>query len=118
ANALLTDQDVAEKSYLAALAAGGPSTFLDANLRLAYGTWLRRPRRVIESREFLRGAVEAFGHLGTAPWEERARRELSASGETGRRRILKAIDRLTPQEMQIAQMVATGLSNREIARQL
>ena len=47
-------------------------------------------------------------------WAERARRELAASGE--RRRKLEGLDdKLTPQERQIAQLVAEGRTNREVA---
>jgi DNA-binding NarL/FixJ family response regulator len=52
------------------------------------------------------------------PWEERARAELRASGETIRRRDLSTLEELTPQELQIARLVADGMTNREIAAQL
>jgi DNA-binding NarL/FixJ family response regulator len=52
------------------------------------------------------------------PWAERARRELRASGESSRLRSRDALDELTPQELQIVQMAALGLSNREIAQRL
>ena len=51
-------------------------------------------------------------------WGERARQELRASGETSRRRTPDAWDELTPQELQIAQMAAAGLTNREIGERL
>ena len=47
-----------------------------------------------------------------------ARGELRASGETSIRRTPDARDQLTPQELQIAEMAATGLSNREIGQRL
>ena len=49
---------------------------------------------------------------------EHARRELRASGETSRSRTPDARDQLTPQELQIAQLAAEGLSNREIGQKL
>jgi len=49
---------------------------------------------------------------------DRADRELTASGETVRRRITETHDQLTPQEAQIAQLARAGLSNAEIAAQL
>jgi DNA-binding NarL/FixJ family response regulator len=55
--------------------------------------------------------------LGVAPWAERARQELRASGETLRRRE-DAGSTLTPQELQIARLAAEGLSNRDIAERL
>jgi DNA-binding NarL/FixJ family response regulator len=66
----------------------------------------------------LRAARDAFDALAVAPWAERARRELRASGEGSRRRTGDSLDELTPQELQIVQMAAQGLSNREIAERL
>ena len=56
--------------------------------------------------------------LGTPLWEERAAAELRATGETARKREPSTLDQLTPQEAQIAGLVAEGLTNREIAAQL
>ena len=89
-----------------------------ARLLLAYGAWLRRRRRVAESRAPLRAAGEAFEALAIPTWAERARQELRASGETTRRRVPDARDELTPQEVQIAEMAADGLTNREIGQRL
>jgi DNA-binding NarL/FixJ family response regulator len=89
-----------------------------ARLQLAFGEWLRRQRRVAESRTLLRAARDAFDALGMTPWSERARRELRASGETSHRRPPGTIDQLTPQELQIVQLAAEGLSNREIGQRL
>ena len=89
-----------------------------ARLLLAYGAWLRRRRRLADSRVPLRAAREAFDALGAAGWGERARQELRASGETSRRRTPDAWDELTPQELQIAQLAAAGLTNREIGERL
>ena len=87
-------------------------------LLLAYGAWLRRERRVAESRAPLRAAREIFDGLGFRAVAERARQELRASGETSRRRAPEAWDRLSPQELQIARMAAEGLTNREIGQKL
>jgi DNA-binding CsgD family transcriptional regulator len=89
-----------------------------ARLLLAHGQWLRRQRRVAESRAPLRDARDAFDAMGCAAWGDQARRELRASGESSRRRDLAARDQLTAQELQIAQLAAQGLSNRDIAQRL
>ncbi len=89
-----------------------------ARLMLAYGRWLRRQRRIAESRVPLRDARDAFDAMGCAAWGDQARRELRASGESSRRRDLAASDQLTAQELQIAQLAAQGLSNRDIAQRL
>jgi DNA-binding NarL/FixJ family response regulator len=51
-------------------------------------------------------------------WSERARHELRATGEKIGPRTQDARDRLTPQELQIAELAAEGLSNREIGERL
>ena len=48
----------------------------------------------------------------------RAEAELRATGETARRRDPSTLDQLTPQELQIAGLVAAGITNRQIAAQL
>jgi len=64
------------------------------------------------------GGQPRLDALGAAPWGERARKELRASGETSRRRTHALADALSPQELQIAQLAASGLSNKEIGQQL
>jgi DNA-binding NarL/FixJ family response regulator len=49
---------------------------------------------------------------------ERARRELSATGETARKRTPEARDELTPQEAQIARLARDGISNVDISTRL
>ncbi len=119
ASALLADDEDAEGVYQAGLS-GDLATWplMRARMLLANGEWLRRRRRVAESRAVLRAAGEAFEALGITTWAERARQELRASGETMRRRAHEARDELTPQEVQIAEMAASGLTNREIGQRL
>jgi DNA-binding CsgD family transcriptional regulator len=118
ARALLDDDD-AEAAFEALLTEDMKRwPFLRARAQLAYGEWLRRRRRPADSRPLLRAARETFEALGTAPWALRARQELRASGETLRDRTPEARDQLTPQELQIAQMAAEGLTNKEIGQRL
>ena len=57
--------------------------------------------------------------MSCAPWVERTERELKATGETLRARdAAHGIDELTPQELQVATMAASGRSNRDIAAEL
>ncbi len=90
--------------------------FMRARVQLAYGEWLHQQRRDSASRAPLRAAQQTFDALGAIPWSERARQQLRATGETSRPRTPEAWDQLTPQELQIAQLAAEGLSNREIAQ--
>jgi DNA-binding CsgD family transcriptional regulator len=89
-----------------------------ARLLFNLGKRLRRQRRVAECRPPLRTAREVFAAIGARGWSERARQELRASGETSRSREPESRDELTPQELQIAQLAASGRTNREIGRQL
>ena len=120
ARAVLADDENAEAAFRDA--ADGQDMarwpFLQARLQLAFGEWLRRQRRTAESRVPLRAARDAFDALGATPWGERARQELRAAGETSRRRAVGTVDVLTTQELQIVQLAAAGLSNREIGRRL
>jgi DNA-binding CsgD family transcriptional regulator len=118
--ALLSHGDDSERAFLDALKLHTQSIrgFDRARSELLYGEFLRRERRRTDAREPLRAALNGFEHLGAQPWAERARTELRASGETARKRDPSTIDQLTPQERQIARLVAEGLSNKEVAAQL
>jgi ATP/maltotriose-dependent transcriptional regulator MalT len=116
---LATDPGIAAARFEDALSADlARWPFERARLLLAYGRWLRRKRRIAESRNPLRAARDLFDTLGCAAWGDQARRELRASGESSRRRDLWLRDELTAQELQIAQLAAEGLSNREIGQKL
>ncbi|MGZ4250216.1 MAG: ATP-binding protein [Solirubrobacteraceae bacterium] len=95
-----------------------PDTFEAARTRLAYGERLRRARRRLDAREPLRMAAETFEQLDARPWADRAHGELQATGETLRRRDPSTVDELTPQELQIALLLAGGRTTREAAAAL
>jgi DNA-binding CsgD family transcriptional regulator len=117
ARALLADDASAPGLFDAALRSG-PWPFQRARMQLAHGEWLHQHRQNAASRAPLRAARETFDALGLVPWSERARQQLRATGETSRPRIPQARDQLTPQELQIVQLAAEGMSNREIGQQL
>ena len=85
---------------------------------LWYGRWLRRQRRVAESRTPLRAALDSFDALAFPELAKRARQELRASGEKPDQRTPDAWAQLTPQELQIAQMASAGDTNRAIGQRL
>jgi DNA-binding CsgD family transcriptional regulator len=119
ARAVLAPDARAEQLYDVVLRSGLKNHPFDyARLQLAYGAWLRRHRRVSQSRAPLRAARDVFDALGCIPWGERSRQELRASGEQSRERTPAARDHLSSQELQIAQMAAAGMTNREIGQQL
>jgi DNA-binding CsgD family transcriptional regulator len=88
-----------------------------ARVQLAYGERLRRARTNAEAREPLRLAYDAFTLLGAGPWEHRAAKELRATG-WGAVRTTPSGEVLTPQEREIADLAASGLSNKQIAERL
>jgi DNA-binding CsgD family transcriptional regulator len=119
ARALLADGEDAAALFETALRADLVTwPLIRARTHLAYGEWLRRRRRSVESRDHVRTARDMFDALGAIPWGERARRELRAAGETSRRRDPDVRDQLTPHELQIVQLAAEGLTNREIGQRL
>ncbi len=116
--ALVASDAEAEGLFQAAITDDTSLPLMVARSQLSYGLWLRRQRRIAESRGPLRDARDAFQAMGATPLVERASRELRASGESSPKRLPRASDRLTPQELQIAQMAAAGMSNREIGQSL
>ncbi len=95
-----------------------PDVFEAARTRLAYGERLRRTRNRVLAREQLRAAADTFDRLDARPWADRARSELAATGETRGRRAPSTIEKLTPQELQIALLLAAGRTTRETAAAL
>jgi DNA-binding CsgD family transcriptional regulator len=89
-----------------------------ARTRLLYGEWLRRRKQRVESRDELRAALDVFEQLGAAAFAVRARRELEATGERARRRVVDVADQLTAQEREIAALASTGATNADIAQRL
>src|SRR6185312_7244787 len=71
-----------------------------------------------EAREQLRTARDMFIFMGAQAFGERARAELTATGEHARPRDIDAAELLTPQEARIARLVGDGASNVEVGAQL
>lgn len=92
--------------------------FQEARTRLQYGELLRRRRRRADARHQLSAAVRVFERLGAEPWGHRARSELRATGVTARPRNEPEQQRLTPQELRVALVVADGATNAEAGAQL
>jgi len=118
ARAVLAEESDARGLYETALTSEPKWPFDHARLQMSYGSWLRRQRHITESRPYLREAHDTFESLGLQPWADRARAELRASGERTAEAGKTPRQALSPQELQIAQMAAGGLSNRAIADRL
>jgi DNA-binding CsgD family transcriptional regulator len=118
--ALLTDGADADDLYREAIDRLGLTRLRPelARAHLLYGEWLRREGRRVEAREQLRAAHDMLAAIGMEAFAERARRELTATGEKVRRRGNETRDQLTPQEEQIARLAMDGRTNPEIAAQL
>ena len=118
--ALLHRGEAAETLYREAIDRLQPTRLLLdlARAHLLFGEWLRRQRRRLDARKELRVAHELFSDFGTEAFAERARVELQATGEHARKRTVGTLDQLTPQEAQVARLVAQGHTNRDIAAQL
>jgi len=95
-----------------------PSPFERARTQLCFGERLRRTRQRRDARVQLRSALEIFERLDAQPWADHARNELHATGERVSRSDASADKKLTPQEFQIAALVAEGMTNRDVAERL
>ncbi|BBH69234.1 LuxR family transcriptional regulator [Actinoplanes sp. OR16] len=109
--------DPSEEAFAAAVRhpAATAFPFERARIRLAEGTWLRRHRKISEARAALADALAVFEQLGAAGWASRAAHELR-SGLPGADR--DRVASLTVQERTIAELAATGLSNKQIGARL
>ncbi len=92
--------------------------FERARTELCFGEFLRRHQRRVDARGMLGNALATFRRLGASAWARRAEAELQATGVRSRRRTARPPERLTPQELQVALVVADGATNAEAATRL
>lgn len=122
AQALLCDGEEAEGLFRRVLRdpVGEQWPFERAVVALEFGEWLRRRRRMGEARAELAKALTVFEWLRARPWMERTTGELRACRVPvrGGEADLASLGRLTPQQLQIARLAATGLTNRQIGERL
>lgn len=84
-----------------------------ARALLVRGTILRRARSPREAAAALDEAASIFESIGAQAWLERVAAE---TGRLGLRR--PGTDALTPSERQVAELAASGMTNREVAERL
>ncbi|GGS55416.1 AAA family ATPase [Streptomyces griseoviridis] len=120
AAAVAAPEDRADKLYRAALAVPDAAlwAFEYARIHLLYGEWLRRRREHKAARTHLSAAQEAFERMKAPLWAQRARNELRAAGVVTRVPGEGGAAQLSAQEYRIAELAASGLSNKEIGRQM
>jgi DNA-binding CsgD family transcriptional regulator len=119
ADALLAPDELIEQRIRAALDRDvGSWPFERSRMQLMLGSRLRRRKQIQEARALLRAARDGFDSLGAGMWAERAREELRAAGVPSRAPAPMVWSSLSAQELQVARMVAEGLSNRQIGERL
>jgi ATP/maltotriose-dependent transcriptional regulator MalT len=120
ARAILAGPGAAEAHFDAALSdpAGNQWPFERAQLRIAYGEWLRRRRRINDAKPVLAEALGTFRRLGARSWAQRAEAELRACGVAVADAPGDALSTLTPQQRQIVRLASDGLTNVQIGDRL
>ncbi len=83
-----------------------------------YGEWLRRRKRRRDAREQLRAALDLFERSAAPAFVERARAELTATGLKAESAPEPQALGLTPQELTVARLAASGSTNAEIGATL
>ncbi|SFR30074.1 regulatory protein, luxR family [Lentzea waywayandensis] len=81
-----------------------------ARIQFAYGERLLRANALTEARLHLSSALDTFIRLRAEPWVARVRHTLSTDSDRAAS--------LSPQQREIAELAASGLSNKEIAARL
>jgi ATP/maltotriose-dependent transcriptional regulator MalT len=114
------DQHAAEEAFRAGLryAEQVDEPFGRALLQAAYGGFLRRSGQRSAAAAQLKAARATFAQLEAHPYLERCERELAGCGLTPAKRGERSSVGLTPQELAVARLAATGLTNRQVAAEL
>jgi DNA-binding CsgD family transcriptional regulator len=87
-----------------------PMPFERARTQLLLGQLQRRQRQKESARATLRAALQAFEAMGTPLWANRARTELA------RAEVVPTHDlTLTPSERRVAELAASGMTNKDVA---
>ncbi|HWO12719.1 MAG TPA: AAA family ATPase, partial [Polyangiaceae bacterium] len=107
------DEGLDELSRAVIQSEASPQPLERGRCLLAHGSALRRQKRRREARDRLTAALEIFDNLGTPLWAEKAAAEIARiPGRT------MAAGGLTPTQRRVAELVAEGLSNKEVASTL
>jgi DNA-binding NarL/FixJ family response regulator len=113
---LRQDQQVLEEAV--AVLEGSVARLEHAKALAALGAFMRRERKPTEAREPLRQALELASVCGAESLAEHARAELYAAGARPRTEAMSGVESLTPSELRVAELAASGDSNKDIAQAL
>jgi DNA-binding CsgD family transcriptional regulator len=113
-----TDQasPIFEEALATRGAAGWP--FDLGRVKLAYGEHLRLIHHPAEAALQLKDALRTFQDLGATPWERRATAQLRAIGQPAPRATGTRDAALNAQDLEIARLAASGLTNKQIAQRV
>jgi DNA-binding CsgD family transcriptional regulator len=116
---LIDDESTYEATFAEALTLhGSNSPWERARTELCLGRRRRRSRRRADARASLRSALATFESLGAEPWAEETRKELRATGLTVTPTNNSSLRDLTPQELQVALIIAKGATTKQAAASL
>jgi DNA-binding CsgD family transcriptional regulator len=97
---------------------GSPARLARAEALVDLGAALRRAGRRADARPPLREGLQLARRCGAGGLAKRASDELTATGEKVRRYTPIGVESLTPSERRVAELAASGLTNRQIAQSL
>jgi DNA-binding NarL/FixJ family response regulator len=119
-DALVLDDEAAAARLEAALRDPASERWLfeASRIRLAFAEKLRRRKAFSAARPHLVSGQAGFAAMGAEPWLARAAGQLRASGHRQSGADKAGSVALTAQELEIAQLAASGLSNKQIAERL
>jgi DNA-binding CsgD family transcriptional regulator len=113
----LEERQAGLEAAVGVLETGGARLEL-ARVTCELGAELRRRGERSAAREVLRRAHALAAECGATRLAARARDELSRSGARLIREPASGVEALTPSEVRVAELVAEGLTNREVAQAL
>ncbi|HEY6493716.1 MAG TPA: LuxR C-terminal-related transcriptional regulator, partial [Trebonia sp.] len=102
----------------AGVLAGSPSLLERAHAIVALGVACRRAGARADAEPALREGLQLAAGMGAVPLVEAARHELRALGLRPRRLAVTGPESLTPTERRVAELAASGLTNRHVAEAL
>jgi DNA-binding CsgD family transcriptional regulator/tetratricopeptide (TPR) repeat protein len=111
-------QQIAVLEEAVAVSRSSPHFLEQGHCLVALGKALRRQGRREEARVPLREALQSGRKCGAVRIAKHANAELQATGVKVRRYTPIGVESLTPSERRVAELAASGMTNRQIAQSL